>query len=132
MLSQLGVRLGIDAFYISFVLAPLASNASEVIASYSFARKKTKSSIAVSFTQLEGAGIMNNTFCVAIFLVLIYARGLAWTFTAETIAIVVIEVLVMFMAFKKVFTLFDGCIILAFYPLSLGVVLVLESVVGLD
>jgi hypothetical protein len=75
---------------------------------------------------------MNNTFCVAIFLVLIYARGLAWTFTAETCSIVVIELLVMLMACKRVFTLCDGFIILAFYPLALGVVLVLENVVGLD
>ncbi len=77
-------------------------------------------------------GLMNNTFCVAIFLVLIFARGLAWTFTAETVSIVVIELLVMLMACKKVFTLCDAFIILAFYPLALGVVLLLETVVGLD
>ena len=75
---------------------------------------------------------MNNTFCVAIFLVLIYARGLAWTFTAETVSIVVIEVLVMLMALKKVFTLVDGIIILCFYPLSIGVVLLMENGLGFD
>jgi Ca2+/Na+ antiporter len=132
ILSEFGERLNIDAFYISFVLAPLASNASEVIASYAFARKKTRSSIAVSFTQLEGAGIMNNTFCVAIFLILIYARGLAWEFTAETTSIVVIELLMMFMAFKKSFTIFDGIIILLFYPLSLALVIIMEQSFGIN
>ena len=32
--SALGNRIGIPAFYIAFVLAPLASNGSEFIASY--------------------------------------------------------------------------------------------------
>ena len=35
---------------------------------------------------------MNNTFCLGIFMVLIYARGLPWTFSAETISIFAIQV----------------------------------------
>ena len=34
VLSNIGVRLNVNAFYISFVLAPLASNASELVAAY--------------------------------------------------------------------------------------------------
>lgn len=41
VLSAVGRRLDVSAFYISFVLAPLASNASELIASYNYAKKKT-------------------------------------------------------------------------------------------
>ena len=41
VLSNIGDRLEIPPFYISFVLAPLASNASEFIASYS-SRSKTR------------------------------------------------------------------------------------------
>jgi Ca2+/Na+ antiporter len=41
-LSEIGARLDISAFYVSFVLAPLASNASELIASTALASKKTK------------------------------------------------------------------------------------------
>lgn len=41
VLSELGKRLHISAFYVSFVLAPMASNASELIASYNYAKKKT-------------------------------------------------------------------------------------------
>ncbi|KAE9066213.1 hypothetical protein PF010_g27893, partial [Phytophthora fragariae] len=32
VLSEVGARTGIPAFYVSFVVAPLASNASELIA----------------------------------------------------------------------------------------------------
>jgi hypothetical protein len=35
---------------------------------------------------------MNNTFCLGIFLLLIYAKNLAWQFSAETISILFIEV----------------------------------------
>ena len=36
VLAELGTRTGIPSFYVAFVLAPLASNASEVVASYSY------------------------------------------------------------------------------------------------
>eukprot|EP01048_Picozoa_sp_COSAG05_P033563 COSAG05_NODE_13532_length_426_cov_1.262997_1_plen_114_part_01 len=75
-LSALGERTSISPFYISFVLAPLASNASELLAAYKFALKKTQATITVSLSQLEGAAIMNNTFCLGIFMVLIFLQNL--------------------------------------------------------
>ena len=48
VLSEIGTRTGIPAFYISFIIAPLASNASELIASYNYAKKKTSKTISVS------------------------------------------------------------------------------------
>eukprot|EP00662_Eupelagonemidae_sp_cell21_P006807 gene6807-40666_t len=44
ILGAIGERLDISAFYVSFALAPLASNAAELIAAYSYAQKKTKGS----------------------------------------------------------------------------------------
>merc|ERR1711924_387418 len=95
VLNELGVRTGIPPFFVAFILAPLASNASELIASYNYAAKKTSSTIQVSFSQLLGAANMNNTFCLGIFLALICFRPLVWEFTAETISILLIE-LIMF------------------------------------
>lgn len=96
VLSSLGERTGIPAFYVAFVLAPLASNASELIAAYNYAQKKTPSSIGVSLATLEGAGIMNNTFCLGIFFLIIYINDdIAWTFTAETLGILLVEVSVL-------------------------------------
>ena len=54
VLSEVGKRTGISPFYISFIFAPLASNASEVIASYKYALKKTSQSITISMSALEG------------------------------------------------------------------------------
>jgi Ca2+/H+ antiporter len=61
-LAELGVRLGVSPFYIAFVLAPLASNAAELIAAYNYALKKTCKSMTISLCALEGAAVMNNTF----------------------------------------------------------------------
>ena len=75
VMSSVGTRLGLAPFYVAFVLAPLASNASEFIASYSYAAKKTQKTITVSLAALEGAACMNNTFCLAIFMALIFFQA---------------------------------------------------------
>ena len=54
VLSEVGKRTGIPAFYISFIFAPIASNASEVIAGLAYAAKKTKKSITISYSTLLG------------------------------------------------------------------------------
>eukprot|EP00638_Chattonella_subsalsa_P010715 CAMPEP_0117781324 /NCGR_PEP_ID=MMETSP0948-20121206/2772_1 /TAXON_ID=44440 /ORGANISM="Chattonella subsalsa, Strain CCMP2191" /LENGTH=561 /DNA_ID=CAMNT_0005609321 /DNA_START=9 /DNA_END=1692 /DNA_ORIENTATION=+ len=78
VLTELGDRTGVSSFYVSFVLAPLASNASELLASYNYALKKTSKTMAVSLSALEGAACMNNTFCLAVFMALIFIKKLAW------------------------------------------------------
>ena len=76
---------------------------------------------------------MNNTFCVAIFFALIYVQGLAWRFTAETIVIIAVQIVVGCIAYtKEVQTLFMALVILGLYPGSLVLVSVLENVIGLD
>ena len=34
---------------------------------------------------------MNNTFCLAVFMGLVYFRGLVWEFTAETLVILAVQ-----------------------------------------
>ena len=62
VMQEIAVRAHLSPFYVSFVLAPLASNASEVLASQYYASKKTRKTITVSLSALEGAASMNNTF----------------------------------------------------------------------
>lgn len=131
-MSDFGLRVGVSPFYISFVLAPLASNASEFLASYSYALKKTRKTVTISFSTLLGAAIMNNTFVLSIFMLLITVKGLAWQFTAETLSILFVEVCVFVMSQKKVLTLKYGFYTLALFPASIAVVVFLENVVGLD
>lgn len=132
VMQDLAGRIGISAFYISFALAPLASNASEVVAAYSYGSKKTKKTVTVSFSTLLGAAILNNTLVLAVFMLLIVVKGLAWQFTAETITILFVELVVFYFSQKPVQTLRDGCLVLSLYPISLFLVAFLENVVGLD
>jgi len=133
VLSEIGVRTDVPAFYISFILAPLASNASELVAAYSYAQKRTQKSMTISLSTLEGAACMNNTFCLCIFFVLVYWRGLAWQFTAETICIVVIQLIMGCIALSSKTMPFGlGIFVCMLYPLSLGGVYFLENVMGLD
>jgi len=131
VLNVLGSRTGIPAFYISFVVAPLASNGSEILAAYNFASRKTVQSISVSFNTLLGAANMNNTFCLGIFCAIIAVspaeKGIYWEFAAETITICVAEILMFIMAMKGTHRLMDACIVLAIYPCAIGMVAGLEA-----
>lgn len=40
----------------------------------------------------QGAACMNNTFCLGVFMFLIFFRSLAWEFSAETITILLVQV----------------------------------------
>mmetsp|Transcript_28455 Transcript_28455/g.28783 ORF Transcript_28455/g.28783 Transcript_28455/m.28783 type:complete len:551 (+) Transcript_28455:102-1754(+) len=126
-LGSLGDRLNIKPFYVAFVLAPLVSNGSELVAAYNYSIKKTKKSISISLTTLTGAAAMNNTFCLGIFMILVYVKELAWVFSAETVSLLIAEVIVGCMAFMSVQRLWHGLVILSVYPLSLVLVAALES-----
>lgn len=133
VLGNIGKRINVSSFYVAFVLAPLASNASELIAAYNYAQKKTSKAMAISFSSLEGAACMNNTFCLGIFMALVYFKGLAWQFTAETISIVFVQLAMAVIVFiKQTQTLMDAILILGLYPVSMAVVWVLENKLGLD
>lgn len=132
-LTCMGTKLGVNPFYISFVLAPLASNASELVAAMKLASKRTMGSMANSLGSLEGAAIMNNTFCLAIFMILIVLKGLLWEFSAETLSILFVEVAIAIIVLRQKYqTVGTGLMIFSFYPLSLVLVLFLEKVCGLD
>jgi Ca2+/Na+ antiporter len=127
VLGGIGTQLGISPFFVSFVLAPLASNASELISSMKLASKRTRTSITQSLQTLEGAACMNNTFCLGIFMALIYFQKLAWKFTAETFSIFLVQVLVFVVVMiGENHKLLYAIVILMFYPLSLIFVCVLE------
>ena len=131
LLGNVGKRTGINGFYISFIVAPLISNLSEVIASYNYATKKSVKTSTISICTLQGSAVMNNAVCLGVFLLIIGLRNLSWTFTAETIAVLVVELCIICISFKQVQTVWTAIFILLLYPLSLVIVAVLEHF-GLD
>ena len=131
VLAAIAERANVSAFYVSFVLAPLASNASELIASQYYASKKTRKSISVALSALEGAACMNNTFCLSIFMALIFFRGLAWQYSAETLVILLCQFLVGVMVQASDMKFSRGVLILSIFPLSIILVAALEAI-GID
>jgi Ca2+/Na+ antiporter len=126
MLATIAEKASISPFIVSFVLAPLASNAAELVSSMKIAAKKTPSAMTQALSTLEGAAIMNNTFCLAIFMILIVWRNLEWQFSAETCSILLIQVLIAAVVLKfETQTMAHGLLIMACYPVALLVVEVL-------
>lgn len=128
VISKFSSQIGIQAFYTSFIVTPFVSNASEVIAAIIFASRKRKKNISLTFGAIYGAVTMNNTLCLTVFLIMIYARKLAWTFTAEVVSIIfVIGLMGVVTSFKTTFKSWYAILVLSFYPLSLGLVVILKS-----
>ncbi|EFJ33977.1 hypothetical protein SELMODRAFT_82683 [Selaginella moellendorffii] len=121
----------IPAFFVSFVVTPIATSSSEVISSITFASKKQKRGISVTYSQLYGSVVLNNTLCLGLFLAIVAARGLVWDFSAEVLIMAlatmamgcvggIFTTIPLFMAF--------GAFLL--YPLSLGLVVLLNQYLG--
>jgi hypothetical protein len=127
VLSNVGTQTGIPAFYISFVLTPLVSNASELISSLMFAQKKSANSITITFSQLVGASTMNNSFCLSLFLLIVYMKNIPWNFTAEVIAILAVEAAVFAFAQFRVPKTWHAIPLILLYPASLVLVATLKA-----
>mmetsp|Transcript_118419 Transcript_118419/g.209301 ORF Transcript_118419/g.209301 Transcript_118419/m.209301 type:complete len:646 (-) Transcript_118419:69-2006(-) len=133
VLSKIGKVVHISPFFISFVLAPIASNASELFAAARLASKKTSKTITIGFQTLEGAACMNNTFCLAIFYALIIKQGLAWKFTAETGVIVLVQIIMCAIVLvSHVQTVMTAILIFMLYPLSLAFVAIMNGGMHID
>ncbi|XP_075254203.1 uncharacterized protein LOC142345770 [Convolutriloba macropyga] len=122
--------LPISPFYVSFIVTPLCSNASEIISSISFAMKKEKDNLILTYTQLYSAAIMNNTLCLGVFCGLVFFRSLNWSFSAEVTAILIVETLMGCLALKyrKVYPLWLAIPVAGIYFMSLAIVAFLEKV----
>ncbi len=71
--------------------------------------------------------------CLCIFLVLVYARGLAWEFSAEVATILLVEVALVALTLSNrngVLPIWKAAIACALFPGSLVVVWLLENVAG--
>lgn len=121
----------IPSFFISFVLLPLASNSSEAVSSILFAARKKKRNMSLTYSQIYGGVTMNNTMGMGIFLAVIYFRGLVWDFSSEVVVVcLVVIVMGLLASFRRVFPTWMAAIALLLYPISLGLVAVLDYVLG--
>eukprot|EP01028_Stygiella_incarcerata_P005437 TRINITY_DN229_c0_g1_i1.p1 TRINITY_DN229_c0_g1~~TRINITY_DN229_c0_g1_i1.p1 ORF type:complete len:483 (-),score=146.66 TRINITY_DN229_c0_g1_i1:235-1683(-) len=128
VISRIGDEINVNAFYVSFVVTPVCSNASELISSLVFASKKSQKSSTITFCQLLGAACMNNTLGLGVLVALVYFRNLAWWFSAETLCILVTVFGVGVIALKKTYKSISLFFIGALYFVAIGVVVFFENV----
>ena len=85
-----------------------------------------------SYAQLYGAATLNNTLCLGVFALLIYLKQLQWTFTAEVIVIILVEVVVGIVAFKTTYKVVYGVVIGSLYILSIVLIVIMDNVYNID
>jgi hypothetical protein len=74
---------------------------------------------------------MNNTLCLAVFLALVFVRGLTWDFTSEVLIILLVCIIMaLFTSFRTTFPLWTCFVAYLLYPLSLLLVYILDFVFG--
>jgi len=132
VISNLGSSLGISPFYISFVVTPVASNASEVMSGLIFAKKKTNEGISLTFASLHGAATMNHTLALCIFMALVYFRKLSWNYSAEVIAVCVVSLVVGINGLRQTVFMWQALLCACMYPFAILLVYALEQIPGFD
>lgn len=76
-------------FYISFGLFPLAINIPDALIAWGVAGRKRRHFTTFTFAHLYNNATLNNLIGLGVFCFVVYVRGLTWTFSAETIAILI-------------------------------------------
>ena len=70
---------------------------------------------------------MNNTFCLSIFMGLVYFKGLSWEYFAETVAIILCQAGVAFASMKETQSMGTAYMVVMLYPACLLLVASLEA-----
>ncbi|KAF0934484.1 hypothetical protein E2562_025561 [Oryza meyeriana var. granulata] len=121
----------IPSFFISFIAMPLATNSSEAVSAIIFASRKKQRTLSLTFSEVYGGVTMNNTLCLAVFLSLVYLRGLTWDFSSEVLIILLVCIIMgLFASFRTNFPLWTCFIAFLLYPLSLIMVYILDYKFG--
>jgi Ca2+/Na+ antiporter len=129
--DNFSLATSIPSFFISFIFMPLATNSSEAVSAIIFASRKKQRTSSLTFSEIYGGVTMNNTLCLAVFLSLVFVRGLTWDFTSEVLVILLVCIIMaLFTSFRTTFPLWTCSIAYLLYPLSLFLVYILDFVFG--
>ncbi|CAM6121691.1 unnamed protein product [Calypogeia fissa] len=117
---------GVQPFFVAFVVTLFASNVSELVSSFFFAKGRRKKNISLTFSQLYGVVAMNNTLCLGLFLVLVYVRNL------DQVRVILLSVVALgaIGGSRTIFPVSLGLPVLAIYPMCISLVAILDNVLG--
>ncbi|KAL9366734.1 hypothetical protein Peur_037933 [Populus x canadensis] len=120
---------GIPSFFVSFVLAPLATNARAATSAITTACRKKSITTSLTFSEIYGGVFMNNVLGCSVLLFLVYARGLTWEFSAEVLVVLITcAIMCLAVSFRSDFPLWTSVMAFLLYPFSLFLVYVFKDV----
>lgn len=119
VITALANRLNLSPFYISFVVTPFASAATEMYASITFARKKTIDSISLTLSTLHSSATVAGTLELTVFLIIFYVKDLSWDYTAEMISYLIVVLFVGLNGSLRKIYLWQGIMVASMYFLSI-------------
>ncbi|KAL4619528.1 hypothetical protein ACB092_06G085700 [Castanea dentata] len=119
----------IPAFFISFIVLPLATSSRDALSAIAFASRAKRAAASFTFSELYGAVRMHNVLNLPVFLALVYFRGLTWDFSSEVLAILIVSIVIGALAsFRTHLPLWTSIPAFLLYPFSLALVYVLRYV----
>ena len=122
-IGRFGKNINVSPFFISMIAVPIASNASEFISSVLFARRKRKKELSLIFSMLYGGVVMNNALCLGVFLLLLFAKGLVWSFGSETFSLLIVAVSIgLYGSINRTYSSYMALIIGSLFPISVMLV----------
>ncbi|KAK9152951.1 hypothetical protein Sjap_000431 [Stephania japonica] len=129
--QNFSTAVNIPSFFIFFVVVPIGVNYREAVSTITSIRKRTQLSVSLTFSEIYSAVFMNNLVGLAMFLGIVYLRGLVWDFSAEVfIVLVVCLVMGFYTSFNTTFPLWTSLVLYMLYPLSILLLYVLTYFFG--
>ena len=125
-MDELSDRLGISAYYISFVVVG-GIDVPTLLAVLKYGTKRSERTVSICQDTVLGSVITLNTLGLGTFMAIVYSQGLAWEYLAEGVAILSSLILASVLYFKEVMTMLDGMLLLLLFPIALGVVAIMRS-----
>ncbi|XP_048321137.2 sodium/calcium exchanger NCL2 [Ziziphus jujuba] len=122
---------GINSFFVSFVLVPLATNARAATSAITAATHKTPRTTSLTFSEIYGGVFMNNILGFSVLLGIIYAREMRWEYSAEVLVVVFVCIgMGLIASLQSSFPLWISFMAYLFYPFSLLLVYVFNNVLN--
>ncbi|KAL9146274.1 hypothetical protein ABFS82_13G099900 [Erythranthe guttata] len=122
----------LSSFSVSYLAIPFAMNYGVAVASIASSRQRTQKSISLTLSALYSGVYMNNIIGLIVFLAPVFARNLeADVFAQVAVVLVICIFMTLLTSLRTTFPRWLGCVVLLLYPISLAVVYLLTSVLGL-
>lgn len=132
-IEQISDAIGVPSFFISFVIVPAAMNAATAISAIFPASQKSSRTASLTFSEIYGGVVTNNITGLTALLVIVYAKDLTWSYSAEVLTILMVCGVIGLMAYScNTYPLWTCLLAFFLYPFSLVLYYVLQYILGWD